>query len=112
MMERKLPKLYRSVYIPVWFECPRLVCGEYDPSISIEYYRARVCLSADGEKIWRFIDNPPTEEECKCMVDYDFNDWKESHPDRYIPNLTRQAYPSLREQRKAKAEWNLFGLPF
>jgi hypothetical protein len=93
----ELPKLYRQVYIAVWFEQPRMAFGEYDPAISIEYFKARTALNESREVVWVLIDELPDERDFKCMIVPDFNDWHYKNPKPYKPNLTRGATPTIKE---------------
>ena len=111
----KQPKLYRAVYIAVWFESPRLVCGEYEPAISIEYYKARQALNESGERVWVLIDRLPSERDAGCIIEPNFDEWHYQNPKPFIPNLTRTIKPTIKEKKEAE-EWmrsfDEMGLPF
>jgi hypothetical protein len=107
-MKVKQPKLYRQVYIAVWFENARIVCGHYDPSVSIEYFKARQALDENKQRVWVLIDELPSEKEANCMIEPDFDNWHYKNPKPYIPNLTRTPQPTIKEKREATERMKSF----
>ena len=109
------PKLYRAVYIAIWFEYARMVYGDYEPVISVEYFKARQALNERGERVWVLIDQLPSERDAGCIIEPDFDEWHYQNPKPYCPNLTRTRKPTIKEKKEAE-EWmrsfDEMGLPF
>ena len=105
----KQPKLYRAVYIAVWFERPMMIYGDYEPSISIEYYKARQALNEKGERVWVLIDRLPSERDAGCIIEPNFDEWHHKNPKPFMPNLTRTIKPTIKEKNEAKIWSEMFG---
>lgn len=96
----QLPKLYRTVYVPVYFEQPRVVWGEYDPWMNVYYHKARMALNENGEREWYFVEKPPTEQEIKCYIECEFDEWYDKHPEPIKEVWRSKQMPPIKEQRE------------